>query len=636
MPLLPIWDAASSSAKPDWLVQMVRRARLPFIATSPEEDQENQEQMQEASRHLIDWFLQQTGLQEEHEKVSLEAVRIQREKLAMKLRTEFMEEACQFMMRMVLDQCSNNQASCDAAQQLLKAHRDTLALPMLHMMQLFDEFKEMRMGVPNLLQVELASQQAQAIACIKHHSSDALVAYATSGLHIPREERLRSTSNGDYSEEEEEAVNRDIGEPSGVSQGLLHGHQFCTELVISGLMECRALENTVESLRHEPRTMLARRFPPVPVLRSQLLSLAVECYRIAPLVTRVVPMRMLAETKWVSDTDKNSPVRRHALHACIDVCVAVPLESIATHLSRGGPNKHLSRDSLERLSSQYMAHARKQQLSVRDFHVQMQDILFPSHSRAVIWFIDSQAAKGKSRPGVMENAFPTIPICRVLAMLLTLPGCDKVLSLLFWSSPKRFVHLDRWLEEYTGLRIRGALDAITMLQFEAYKLEGVPDCNLLAQMDLSDERWKTVMSSPFAIGLDLFHDELIKTWVKADQRPTPFDATISLRSDLGTKECRKRIFHRLAECCYQAEGCKDLKKLIDLGPANPLCPIACHNPFCDRLGEVLKPHPHPKGVKSGWMRGAASDREWFFTGEGNSSVYIHSAKCWKNFLKEIR
>eukprot|EP00983_Pelagomonas_calceolata_P032774 1026484-Pelagomonas_calceolata.AAC.1 len=307
-------------------------------------------------------------------------------------------------------------------------------------------------------------------------------------------------------------------------------------------------------------------------------------------------MRLLAETKWVSDCDRNSPVRRHALLACIDVCVAVPLESVATHLSREGPNKQLSSkagvsaagsqqlrggaacecskaaepnksvvrhvfrgvrvpkstfiqvrrssdslhricvpkstcdslhrfrlvnsfcewaegnkegalfaarpcmmdtvewigkcvspasrtdrkhlglkeyavvdrvgyeefknsreqlgleehammdrvenieiehfvrssneplyslEALERLSSQYMAQARKQQLNVQDFHVQMQEILFPSFSRAWVWFVDSQAAKGQSRPRVMENAFPTIPICSL--------GMSKLESALYTS-----------------------------------------------------------------------------------------------------------------------------------------------------------------------------------------------------------
>eukprot|EP00967_Tisochrysis_lutea_P074527 scaffold100184_cov17-Tisochrysis_lutea.AAC.1 len=46
---------------------------------------------------------------------------------------------------------------------------------------------------------------------------------------------------------------------------------------------------------------------------------------------------------------------------------------------------------------------------------------------------------------------------------------------------------------------------------------------------------------------------------------------------------------------------------MDLGPTHPLCPVACHSASCDRLGEVLKPHPHPLGVKSNWMRGASSD-----------------------------
>eukprot|EP00983_Pelagomonas_calceolata_P050115 1141817-Pelagomonas_calceolata.AAC.1 len=85
------------------------------------------------------------------------------------------------------------------------------------------------------------------------------------------------------------------------------------------------------------------------------------------------------------------------------------------------------------------------------------------------------------------------------------------MALLFWSSPKRFVRLDQLLEECTGLRIRSALDASNMMQYEAYKLEGVPDRNLLAEMDLSDERWKAVTSCPFLFGLALLHDELVRS-----------------------------------------------------------------------------------------------------------------------------
>eukprot|EP00967_Tisochrysis_lutea_P028284 scaffold32912_cov21-Tisochrysis_lutea.AAC.1 len=95
---------------------------------------------------------------------------------------------------------------------------------------------------------------------------------------------MRCLCTGDSSEEDEGAYVREPNqEPAGVSQGLIHGHQFCTELVVSGLFECHVLHISPESLRHTPRTMLARRFPPVPLLRSQLLSLATECYRIAPL-----------------------------------------------------------------------------------------------------------------------------------------------------------------------------------------------------------------------------------------------------------------------------------------------------------------------------------------------------------------
>ncbi|KAF5829556.1 hypothetical protein DUNSADRAFT_15896 [Dunaliella salina] len=148
--------------------------------------------------------------------------------------------------------------ACKAAEELLRAHRDTLALPMLDMMQIFDHFKELRLGTPSLLAVELAWQQALAVARITHHSSKVLACHATSGLGVPVLKRIKERP----------------------ARG-------ATDIAISGLFECAFLDNVPEKDGRQICRMLARRLPPTPELRAQLLRLVVDVCRTAPLVGAV-------------------------------------------------------------------------------------------------------------------------------------------------------------------------------------------------------------------------------------------------------------------------------------------------------------------------------------------------------------
>ncbi|KAF5829557.1 hypothetical protein DUNSADRAFT_15897 [Dunaliella salina] len=280
----------------------------------------------------------------------------------------------------------------------------------------------------------------------------------------------------------------------------------------------------------------------------------------------------------------------------------------------------------------------------------MQDILSPITARASN-FAHAYDGEGQPEPAVMGNSFPAIPMCRVLALLVALPGCSKALDLLAESCSTRFMLLSLQLGEHTGLYLHNSLSHGGGRVFDKFMegmkavpvpargavLETFPGLEKLGPVigggaSCASDTWTRVISSPFAVGLTLFNDALTQIWYDANKAPVPSSTEAPLSTEVGSTLARQKIHRALTNASYRARSVKSLKSLFDLGPAHPFCPIACANASCDRLGEVLKPHPHPTGVGSNWE--APPQREWFWNFSNDATrqtFYFHCDECWKEF-----